>query len=333
MDLIPTGMTPDWSKIKMLAAAALPIILASCVPARANTEDSRLADRLRAQTEASAQTRLMPTDAEARERFLRKVANLLTPVSSDPAQPFDIENQSASDKARSLDCLTAAIYYEARSEPVDGQRAVAQVVLNRVRHPAFPSTVCGVVFQGHERRTGCQFSFTCDGSMNRPRQQSAWDRSRQIAAEALSGSVYAPVGNATHYHTTAVLPYWAAYLRKSAIVGSHIFYRWSGSAGEASAFHQRYGGLEPAQSFVQEAAAAGVNVQSGVTIHSGTPNGAVEQVSVDEGVVTIHRGGRIARRIAEMAAADDSEPAEAREPAQDSGSFGVTVHHGIPADS
>jgi len=322
-------MTPDWPKLKMLAAIALPLVLASCVPARANTEDSRLAEQLRAQAGQHAQSSVTPGDAETRERFLRKVANLLSPVSAEPAQPFDVEGQNKSDQARSLDCLTAAIYYEARSEPEDGQRAVAQVVLNRVRHPAFPSTVCGVVFQGHERKTGCQFSFTCDGSMLRPRQASAWERSRVIAAEALSGSVYAPVGNATHYHTTAILPYWAAYLRKSAIVGSHIFYRWSGSAGEASAFRQRYGGLEPAPSFVREAVAAGVNVQSGVTIHSGTPaTGAIEQVSLADGVVTIHRGGKGTPRIADTAAVEDAEPAEVQETADDSGSHGVTVHRG-----
>src|SRR5690606_1744739 len=109
-----------------------------------------------------------------------------------------------------LDCLTAAVYYEARSESGDGQRAVAQVVLNRVRHPAFPRSICGVVFQGRERRTGCQFSFTCDGSMNRSREPGAWERARQVAEAALTGYVYAPVGLATHFHTTAIHPWWAS---------------------------------------------------------------------------------------------------------------------------
>src|SRR3954468_6506981 len=84
-----------------------------------------------------------------------------------PARPFDVGAASADDFRSALDCLTAAVYYEARSESEDGQRAVAQVVLNRVRHPAFPKSVCGVVYQGSNRATGCQFSFTCDGSLAR----------------------------------------------------------------------------------------------------------------------------------------------------------------------
>ena len=323
-------MKPNWPHIRLIAAMALPVICASCVPARANTEASDLPAQVRARTEAQAQAALMPQDAEARERFMRKVAELLAPVSAEPSQPFNIDGLSAVDRSRSLDCLTAAIYYEARSEPEEGQRAVAQVVLNRVRHPAYPSTVCGVVYQGSERRTGCQFSFTCDGSMYHRRQAAAWDRSRRIAAEALAGAVSAAVGNATHYHTTAILPYWAAYLQKSAIVGSHIFYRWTGSAGEASAFRQRYGGLEPAPALVEQASTTGVTLQGGVAIHAGVPaGGAREQVSLDDGTVTIHRGGNAASRPVALASEDQAAqlpdqpaPAEAR-------SFGVTVHHGI----
>ena len=324
-------MKPNWPQLRLIAAMALPVVCASCVPARAHTEDGDLAAQVRARTEAQAQTALLPRDAEARERFLRKVAELLAPISAEPAQPFNTDGQSAADRSRSLDCLTAAIYYEARSEPEEGQRAVAQVVLNRVRHPSFPSTVCGVVFQGSERRTGCQFSFTCDGSMYHRRQAAAWDRSRRIAAEALAGAVYAPVGNATHYHTTAILPYWAAYLQKSAIVGSHIFYRWNGTAGEASAFHQRYGGLEPAPAFVEAASTAGVTLQGGVAVHAGIPGGASEQVSLDDGTVTVHRGGNAAPRPLAIASEDQAtQRPDKAAPAAGQG-FGVTVHHGIAA--
>src|SRR3954467_15685293 len=126
-----------------------------------------------------------------------------------PARPFDIGDASTNDFRSALDCLTAAVYYEARSESEDGQRAVAQVVLNRVRHPAFPKSVCGVVYQGSNRATGCQFSFTCDGSLNRPRQPSAWSRAARIASDALSGYVFPTVGVATHYHTNAIHPWWA----------------------------------------------------------------------------------------------------------------------------
>jgi Cell Wall Hydrolase len=132
-----------------------------------------------------------------------------------------------------LECLTQAIYYEARNQSADGQRAVAQVVLNRTRHPSYPGSVCGVVFQGSERTTGCQFSFTCDGSMNAGVNDGrAWDRAERIAAAALSGSVYRPVGQALNYHTTAIMPYWAPSLVQQAVVGDHIFYRRPNSALE-----------------------------------------------------------------------------------------------------
>jgi len=147
---------------------------------------------------------------------------------------------------RSLECLTAAVYYEAASEGVDGQRAVAQVVLNRVRHPAYPHTICGVVFQGSERRTGCQLTFTCDGSLARAPSRTGWVRAQGVAGVALGGYVYAPVGWSTHYHTDWVVPYWASTLVKTAVVGAHIFYRWDGGWGRASAFTARYAGGEPA---------------------------------------------------------------------------------------
>ena len=86
---------------------------------------------------------------------------------SDAAEPFAASPDPEMFE-RSLQCLTEAVYYEARSESEEGQRAVAQVVLNRVRHPAYPNSVCGVVYQGSERVTGCQFSFTCDGALGRP---------------------------------------------------------------------------------------------------------------------------------------------------------------------
>jgi hypothetical protein len=161
------------------------------------------------------------------------------------ARAFTLHTRSFTDKLRSLDCLTAAIYYEAASESDDGQRAVAQVVLNRVRHPTYPNSVCGVVYQGSERTTGCQFSFTCDGSLARIPSVAGWARARRIAAAALAGSVYGPVGLATHYHTHQVYPHWAPSLVKSAVIGAHIFYRWSGGWGGPAAFRQAYAGVEP----------------------------------------------------------------------------------------
>ena len=161
------------------------------------------------------------------------------------AAPFTFGRAAAIDRGRALECLTAAIYYEAGSEPDAGQRAVAQVVLNRVRHPAFPHTVCGVVYQGSER-AGCQFSFACDGAMARVASRTGWVRAAAVAAMALGGRVYAPVGLATHYHTYAVTPAWNRGLVMTGAVGAHFFHRWKGWWGTPAAFATRYGGGEPA---------------------------------------------------------------------------------------
>ncbi|HJP69048.1 MAG TPA: cell wall hydrolase, partial [Sphingomicrobium sp.] len=104
---------------------------------------------------------------------------------------------------------------------------------------------CGVVYQGADRGSGCQFSFTCDGSLQRVPVPWLWRQSEQIAEEALKGRVFAPVGHATHYHANYVLPYWADSLDKSAQIGRHIFYRLRSSLGDARAFSQHYGGAEP----------------------------------------------------------------------------------------
>ncbi|WP_369027272.1 cell wall hydrolase [Qipengyuania sp. RANM35] len=152
---------------------------------------------------------------------------------------------SGLDKARALQCLSMAVYYEAASESYEGQEAVAQVVLNRVAHPAYPASVCGVVFQGSERKTGCQFTFTCDGSLDRRPSRQGWARAQSIALAALAGYVFKPVGLATHYHTNYVNPYWAASLDYVGSIGAHRFYRWKGGAGKAGAFTNAYVGVEP----------------------------------------------------------------------------------------
>ena len=176
------------------------------------------------------------------------------------ARPFVGGNASSMDQARALECLTSAIYYEAGQEPTDGQRAVAQVILNRARHPAFPSSVCGVVYQGSTRQTGCQFTFTCDGSMARAPMAASWDRARKVAAAALAGSVYPNVGNATHYHADYVVPYWASSLAKTAVVGAHLFYRWQGGWGLPKAFGQAYSGRESDPSLLRTAAMSVIRI-------------------------------------------------------------------------
>lgn len=161
------------------------------------------------------------------------------------AQRYVFRGATPTDTARAHYCLTAALYYEAASESDDGMRGVAQVVLNRVRHPSFPGSVCGVVFQGSNRAIVCQFTFSCDGSMSRPPARGAWSRASRIAAEALAGRTYPGVGLATHYHTLAVRPSWSSTLAMTNVVGAHIFHRWRGRWGTPAAFSRAYAGREP----------------------------------------------------------------------------------------
>jgi len=150
--------------------------------------------------------------------------------------PGPFRFQGALEGSRELDCLTQAVYYEARGETPSGQAAVAQVVLNRARNPAFPKSVCGVVFQRAGAKKGCQFSFACDGSTQRGREVGAWRRAQTIASRALDGFVMAEVGSATHFHTLNVAPMWGPRLMRVAQVGMHVFYRFGGRAGAPGAF-------------------------------------------------------------------------------------------------
>jgi len=173
--------------------------------------------------------------------------NAKMPISTEPlvpARPFKGPAEDTDSAAAASDCMTAALYYEAASEPDGGMSAVAQVVLNRVRHPAYPKSVCGVVFQGSERATGCQFTFTCDGSLARLPSSAGWARARRLADRALSGYVEKSAGLSTHYHTQWVVPYWRSDLTKTAVIGAHIFYKWSGGWGGASAFRSTYADAE-----------------------------------------------------------------------------------------
>lgn len=198
--------------------------------------------------------------AEGREA---QQINAALPFSTSPlqaARPFGFSAGTMSDHARALHCLTQAVYYEAGFEPVEGRRAVAQVVLNRVRHPAFPKSVCGVVYDGSSR-PGCQFSFTCDGSLRRPPASAAWAAAAEVAREALAGRIVPAVGLATHYHANYVAPYWAPRLTKLAQIGAHIFYRWPGAWGQTGAFNGRYAGTETiAQPVFADAEATGLEV-------------------------------------------------------------------------
>ncbi len=175
-----------------------------------------------------------------------QLINALRPGSKFPppaARPFVLK-ASEEDRLRAEECLTQAIYYEAATEPLEGMEAVAQTVLNRVRHPGYPKSVCGVVYQGSQRITGCQFSFTCDGSLARVPNPTLWERARAVAKKALGGYVLKSVGTATHYHADYVAPYWAPTLYKIHTIGRHIFYRWTGPWGLPPAFTGKYAGGE-----------------------------------------------------------------------------------------
>lgn len=210
------------------------------------------------------------------------------PITGGPnpaAAPFSMGKASRTAREHALDCLTAAIYYEAARESPDGQRAVAQVVLNRVRHPAFPASVCGVVYQGSTLPTGCQFTFTCDGSLLRGEERSYWQRAKAIAAAALNGAVFAPVGMATHYHANYVVPVWAPNLVKNAAIGAHIFYRWKGNWGTPAAFTQRYSAAEADMAVLKRSALAAYAQRQALAAAAGTtmsPEGAPDIPAVQQ---------------------------------------------------
>jgi spore germination cell wall hydrolase CwlJ-like protein len=128
-------------------------------------------------------------------------------------------------EARERRCLAIAIYFEARGEPVRGQVAVGQVIMNRVRSPLFPETICGVVYQG-QMNPGCQFSFTCDGKTDVPRNDEQWALAQDIAKQITNGELWLPeVGYSTYYHANYVSPGWAGSMSKIDKIGRHIFYK------------------------------------------------------------------------------------------------------------
>ncbi len=189
--------------------------------------------------DSGAQAEIIVEGLSAQER------NALIPVSGQPTHmsSFSAIAAGSAQYGTALKCLTQAIYYEAANEPLQGKRAVAQVVLNRLRHPAYPNSVCGVVYEGVNQPV-CQFSFTCDGSLLRQPMARQWNESREVAKAALAGAVEPSVGSATHYHADYVLPRWAYTLAKIEKIGAHIFYRFPGGAGGQRAFSGHWAGRE-----------------------------------------------------------------------------------------
>lgn len=192
--------------------------------------------------EVAPEEELLPVEPETAREM-----NANRPFSTAPnaaARAFE-SALSGDDRERAISCLAVAALYEAGGSG-DDQYPVMQVILNRARHPAFPSNVCGVVFQGSERSTGCQFSFTCDGSMGRWRpSESAMRAARARAGAMLDGHVDRRVGLATHYHTDWVLPYWSSSLDKITAIKTHLFFRWQGYWGTRASFRTASGKVEP----------------------------------------------------------------------------------------
>lgn len=206
-----------------------------------------------------------------------------------PAPRFAFKG-SPGDRLRATECLALAAMAEAGPSDT-GQRAVIQVVLNRVRHPAFAKTVCGVIFEGSERATGCQFTFTCDGSLAREYSDSAWLQARIRAGEALGGYVFKPVGLATHYHTDWVYPYWSPELDKLARIETHLFFRWRGYWGTRPAFAGAYRGGEPDPATLFEA--GGALVAGAVPMPTAVPDAP----EIESGTVVMRATGGMANFI------------------------------------
>ena len=170
-------------------------------------------------------TTVKPSDAKPLTMAQARASNAAVPI--DPrrrirAAPYRFHG-GAAEREQAAECLATAALYEAGDDE-RGQKAVIQVILNRVRAAGFPSTVCGVVYQGYSRTTGCQFSFICDGSFGRRPVHLGWGAARLTARRALAGRVFPDIGGATHYHADWMVPYWRDSLTKVARVGSHLFY-------------------------------------------------------------------------------------------------------------
>jgi len=217
------------------------------LPARAIVLSFGLALGASASVMLQLSSPLIAAAIAARPPTIAHAPRLRPALSPNPGevQPFVLQAANPAEADRAVRCLTDAIYYEAATEPVEGQRAVAQVVLNRVRDPHFPKSVCGVVYEGWQRHTGCQFSFTCDGSIRRRRAVPAlWTELRPIAMQALNGYVERNVGTATHYYAQYVRPNWVRSVARVTEIGQHIFCRWKGRAGQPAALDQTYQGGE-----------------------------------------------------------------------------------------
>jgi spore germination cell wall hydrolase CwlJ-like protein len=171
-----------------------------------------------------------------REKPIKKIA-LAPQVLVKPAKIEKIQKEETMSKAEKQkvvaqrrirlaeeNCLARAVYFEARGETEMGQLAVAKVVINRTKNPNYPKTICGVVYQGSQRRNSCQFSFACDGHADDIKQPGSWSQAKRVAKKALDGDHSLKGMNATNYHADYVKPKWSKTLRRIGKIGRHIFY-------------------------------------------------------------------------------------------------------------
>ena len=242
-----TSMMAGTASLRVGLAMAITLALAVAGSTRLTQSEARAAVNIR--PEQAKALAAMSTGDEAgvlSKGISAQERNALIPDSRLPIErPGGLSGLVAGTAAyeTALKCMTQAIYYEAANEPLAGKRAVAQVIINRLRHPAYPNSVCGVVYEG-SNKTVCQFSFTCDGSLLRAPGGPRWNESRRVAEAALAGQTEPSVGTATHYHADYVLPRWAFTLAKIEKIGAHIFYRFPGNWGRSAAFRDSWSGYE-----------------------------------------------------------------------------------------
>ena len=249
--------------------------------------------------------------------FDRDTAAIDSLVTMDVPKRTDAENM-----VRQSQCLATAIYYEARSEALSGQLGVAEVIVNRVNDHRYPNTICDVVFQGATRTTGCQFTFTCDGAMNKPPRGTRWERAESIAAHVMMGLNERKTEGATHYHATYVNPVWNSGLIKTRKIGTHIFYRfprgseWSvASARQSARLAQRRSGLRAIQPESASAPAATETLQT-VTSAADLNSQSLESIKTDVSVQSAVATEGVVQPVATEAATEPSVTTAAIEPAQ-----------------
>ncbi|MBL8547994.1 MAG: cell wall hydrolase, partial [Hyphomonadaceae bacterium] len=265
-------------------------LLATETNARVELTSFRTNDGLRARGQAT-----LFESPDARAMMVQAVLRGPTTNTQPPAQRT-VPAEPQIDR-RQQDCLSQAVYYEARGETQRGQIAVAEVIMNRVRSGHYPNSVCGVVYQGSHRSTGCQFTFTCDGSLNHRPRGRAWDRAQRVATAVLSGYTRPITQGATHYHTMAVNPVWNSGLVETTKIESHVFYRFPNRSERAyyqEALARRRGAMgsrrsgTAAEELIPEATDAALEgVEGGVTEEAApAPADAVTDTTAHNGSAT-----------------------------------------------